>query len=88
MHLKIDAFVTRCQLGATAGKSKKYMQVAIELQLRAMQFSADDSFLPTAAHVVLMEEAPEQFDVEMRIRRLPGYTTEENEYLGYPIRKL
>ena len=43
------------------------MQVAIELQLRAMQFSADDSFLPAAAHVVLMEEAPEQFDVEMRI---------------------
>jgi hypothetical protein len=60
----------------------------IELRLRAMQFSADDSFLPTAAHVVLMEEAPEQFDVAMRIRRLPGYATEEYEYLGYPIRKL
>ena len=53
-----------------------------------MQFSADDSFLPTAAHVVLTKEGPAQFGVEMRIRRLPGYTTEEYEYLGYPIQKL
>jgi hypothetical protein len=30
----------------------------------------------------------EQFDVAMRIMRLPGYATEEYEYLGYPIRKL
>ena len=56
---------------------------AIEFRLRAMQFSAVDSFLPTAAHVVLMKEDPAQFDVEMRIRRLPGFTTGEYEYLGY-----
>jgi hypothetical protein len=61
---------------------------AIELRLRAMQFNAADSFLPTAAHVVLMKEDPAQFDVELRIRRLPGLTTEEYEYLGCPIRKL
>ena len=52
-----------------------------------MQFGVVDSFLPTAAHVVLMKEVPAQFDVEMRIRQLPGYTTEEYKYLGYPIRK-
>mmetsp|Transcript_19072 Transcript_19072/g.32350 ORF Transcript_19072/g.32350 Transcript_19072/m.32350 type:complete len:137 (+) Transcript_19072:752-1162(+) len=61
---------------------------AIEFRLRAMQFNAADSFLPTAAHVVLMKEDPAQFDVELRIRRLPGLTTEEYEYLGCPIRKL
>ena len=42
-----------------------------------MQFSADGSFLPTAAHVVLMEEDPEQPDVDMGIWRLPGYDTEK-----------
>ena len=61
---------------------------AIEFRLRAMQLSAVESFLPTAARVVLMKEDPAQFDVELIMRRLHGYTTEEYGCLGCPIRTL
>jgi hypothetical protein len=71
-----------------AGKSKKYMQVEIELRLRAMQFSGDVSFVPTAAQVALKETNGQEFDRLMRVRQLPGYTPPQYEYLGYTIRQL
>jgi hypothetical protein len=67
-------------------KRESPRQVAVELRLRAMQFSGDVSFVPTAAHVTLKDTNHE--NLICNCRQLPGYVPAQYLYLGYTIREL
>jgi hypothetical protein len=81
-----SAFALHCASNSGLLESME-QEVAIELRLKAMQFSAT-SFKPATARMLLKQTNEKEFDRQMRVQQLLGYSPVEYGYLGYSIRQL